>query len=103
MSTEIFHQAVLLREVSEALKIRKGEVYIDATLGGGGHTKKILEFGGKVLGIDVDPDAIRYVTGMFEIPLKKVDGRLHGGSGDLMIAKGNFADLVEIAKTFGVW
>ena len=57
-----FHKSVLRREVLEALNIKKGEIYIDATIGGGGHTKGILEFGGKVLGLDLDPDAIRRVA-----------------------------------------
>jgi len=56
-----FHEPVLLAEVLEGLRVRKSEKYIDATLGGGGHARKILELGGIVLGIDVDKDAIEYI------------------------------------------
>jgi 16S rRNA (cytosine1402-N4)-methyltransferase len=34
-------------------------VYVDCTLGGGGHTTEILRRGGRVIGLDQDPDAIR--------------------------------------------
>jgi len=56
-----FHEPVLLVEVLEGLRVKKSEKYIDATLGGGGHARKILELGGIVLGIDVDKDAIEYI------------------------------------------
>jgi len=56
-----FHEPVLLTEVLKGLRIKKSEKYIDATLGGGGHARKILELGGIVLGIDVDKDAIEYI------------------------------------------
>ena len=42
------HIPVLLKEAIEALQVTDAW-YIDATLGGGGHTQKILENGGKVL------------------------------------------------------
>lgn len=56
-----FHKPVLLKEVIEFLQVKKNEKYIDATLGGGGHTKEILYLGGEVLGIDVDEDALDFV------------------------------------------
>ena len=53
-----FHTPVLIDEVVEALQIRPQGLYIDCTLGGGGHAAAILEHGGRVLGIDIDPNAI---------------------------------------------
>lgn len=50
------HIPVLLNEVLAALKVGPGKRYIDATYGGGGHARAIEKLGGKVLGIDVDPD-----------------------------------------------
>jgi len=53
-----FHQPVLLKEVVQFLNIKKGKKYLDATVGGGGHTKAILKAGGHVLSIDCDPAAV---------------------------------------------
>ena len=55
MSTNDYtHIPVLLNEAVEALKVSQGKKYIDATLGGGGHTSLILKLGGVVLGLDRD-------------------------------------------------
>ncbi len=58
------HVPVLLAEVLTGLQISPGSRIIDATLGGGGHTARILEVSapnGEVLGIDADPAAVRRV------------------------------------------
>jgi 16S rRNA (cytosine1402-N4)-methyltransferase len=54
------HLSVLRREVVEALELRDGGVYVDATLGAGGHTKAILEAapGARVIGVDRDEKAL---------------------------------------------
>lgn len=44
----------MIKEAIQGLNIQPGEWYIDGTYGGGGHTHKILELGGKVLAIDAD-------------------------------------------------
>ena len=56
-----FHEPVLLKEAIAGLRAEKNKKYIDATLGGGGHTIEILRRGGIVLGLDVDREAIEYV------------------------------------------
>jgi len=58
--SEIFHPPVLLKEGIEFLKAEKGGIFVDCTLGGGGHTEAILEanFGNKVIAIDRDEEAI---------------------------------------------
>ena len=45
-------------EVIAYLDVTAGGLYVDCTLGGGGHTRAILERGGTVIGIDRDPDAV---------------------------------------------
>jgi len=52
------HTPVLYQEVLHWLAIRPGGVYVDATLGGAGHTQGILEQGGRVVAFDQDPEAI---------------------------------------------
>ena len=56
------HMPVLLKETIEGLNIKKDGIYVDATLGGGGHSEKILEVldggNGYLIGIDQDEDAI---------------------------------------------
>lgn len=54
-----YHTPVLLEEVIAALHPAPGKKVIDATLGGGGHSKAIAERGLQVLAIDQDEDAIR--------------------------------------------
>ena len=59
------HASVMLNEVLENLKIKPDGIYVDGTLGGGGHTFQIaarLTEGGRVLGIDQDADAIAAAT-----------------------------------------
>ena len=54
------HYPVMLEETIEALALAGGETVVDATFGGGGHTRRILrELGpeGRVVGIDRDPEA----------------------------------------------
>lgn len=55
------HKPVLFRETIESLQIRPGGLYIDGTLGGGGHSEAILQrlTTGRLLSIDQDPDAIQ--------------------------------------------
>jgi 16S rRNA (cytosine1402-N4)-methyltransferase len=55
------HIPVLLQEVLTFLDPKPGQLFVDATLGGGGYTKAVLERtapSGKVLAIDLDTDAI---------------------------------------------
>lgn len=56
-----YHVPVMLRECLEGLKIGKGGVYVDATFGGGGHSKAILEAlddEGRLFGFDRDVRAL---------------------------------------------
>ena len=61
-SPTFYHTSVLLNEAVDGLAIKKGGVYVDATFGGGGHSRAILEQlgpGGKLLAFDHDADAWR--------------------------------------------
>ncbi len=87
-----YHKSVLLNEGINALNVTKGRKYIDATLGGGGHAKAILEKGGLVLGIDADSEAIEFVKKNQESRIKNQE---------LKLAKGNFRNIDIIAKDYG--
>lgn len=56
---EGYHQPVLLNESIELLAIKPGGTYVDATFGGGGHSRCVLEqLGqGRLISFDKDPDA----------------------------------------------
>ena len=56
--TEFSHIPVMLEECIEALQIKKGGIYVDGTLGGAGHSRRIAEKGVKLIGIDRDITAI---------------------------------------------
>ncbi|MBP3433080.1 MAG: 16S rRNA (cytosine(1402)-N(4))-methyltransferase RsmH [Alistipes sp.] len=60
MANETYHIPVLLEECLEHLAIKESGIYIDLTMGGGGHTREILARlgeGGKLYSLDQDPDA----------------------------------------------
>lgn len=87
------HLPVLLKEIIDFLAPKKGQVFIDCTLDGGGHSEAILEkIGkrGKLLGIDIDPSAIEYSQ-------KRL---VHFGD-RIVFARGNFKNLKEIALRYG--
>ncbi|KKQ34423.1 MAG: Ribosomal RNA small subunit methyltransferase H [Microgenomates group bacterium GW2011_GWA2_37_6] len=88
----IYHKSVLLQEVIEGLKVKSGQKYIDATLGGGGHASSIIEKGGLVLGIDADSEAIEFAE-----KLKAQNLKLK----TLRTARGNFRNIDKIARENG--
>lgn len=83
-----FHIPVLTKEILNYLKLKKGGVYIDCTLGGGGHSKAILEKiypHGLLIGIDQDIEAI-----------ETAKEELKSYSDKVKLVKGNFKNLEEI-------
>jgi 16S rRNA (cytosine1402-N4)-methyltransferase len=62
-SADFPHASVLKQETLAALDPRPGRVFVDATLGAGGHSEALLvEFGTRVIGIDRDPTAVALAT-----------------------------------------
>lgn len=87
-----YHQPVLVREVLDNLKVKRGRKYIDCTLGEGGHTIEILKKGGKVLGIDLDENSLERAGKRIEDSgLKK----------NFIGLTGNFKDIDSLAKDAG--
>ncbi len=91
---EVGHIPVLAAEVMSMLAPAPGSLQIDATLGGGGHTERILEAtdpDGRLLGLDADGAAIA-----------RVAGRLRPRFGDrLVLRQANFRDLATVAPDAG--
>ena len=85
------HVTVLAAEAVEALQPAAGKVLIDATLGGGGHTERMLEAGAEVWGIDQDPAA----RAAARARLTRFGERLH-------IVAGNFRNAAELLRKQGV-
>ena len=83
---DLSHLPVLAAEVLEALDPQPGEVFVDGTLGGGGHTRLLLKAGAHVYGIDQDPYALSRI------------GELE----NLTIVPGNYRDMAALLADLGV-
>lgn len=83
------HVTVLLKETVDSLNVKKGGVYADMTLGGGGHTALILERGGRVFGFDRDIAAI-------ENAKKRFSGM------DFVAVHSNFSRIKEETQRLGI-
>jgi 16S rRNA (cytosine1402-N4)-methyltransferase len=91
---EEFHVPVLLHEAVDFLVWNPGGRYVDATIGGGGHTAEILrrlDPSGVVLGIDCDPEAISWVR-----------RRFGGEQTPLRLVRANYAELARISRDLGL-
>lgn len=85
------HIPVLLHEMLTALAPKDGEVYVDATFGGGGYTSAILEAADcQVIAIDRDPEAAQRAKALLDL----YPGRFH-------FHAGTFSDLPEIMVKAG--
>jgi 16S rRNA (cytosine1402-N4)-methyltransferase len=90
------HKTVLLKEAVEALNIKKGDVIVDATLGAGGHTLKIIEevgAEGKVVALDLDRRAIQEFISRNNFTIEKKRGK-----GEIYIIKEK--SLILVHKNF---
>lgn len=92
---ETKHVPVLLGETIQGLKLEKGDVVVDATLGGGGHAGAILDRilpGGMLIAFDVDEQAIE----RFERRIRKnVLWKEAFELGKIMLIRRNFSELDE--------
>ena len=81
------HKSVLLHESVDALQIKPNGVYVDGTLGGGGHSEQIAMRlrGGKLICIDQDERAIERASRRLETYMDRIT-----------IVHGNFRELGEI-------
>lgn len=91
---EFRHTSVLLKETIEALNIKPAGVYLDGTLGGGGHAFEVckkLNDNGRLYGIDQDADAI-----------KAAAKRLEEFGEKAVIIRDNYCNAREVLREQGV-
>ena len=88
---EFHHKPVLFEETIDSLAIRPEGLYIDGTMGGGGHSEAILQrlTTGRLLSIDQDPDAIQAA------------GQRLSRYPQSIRVQGNFSSMKEIAHAQG--
>ena len=72
-----YHTPVMIQECLEHLNVQPGRLYVDCTLGGGGHSHAILERGGLVIGIDQDPQALEKAASVCKLYIEKGQMELH--------------------------
>lgn len=102
LPAQAWHESVMTQEVIDFLNLRgsmhikKQALYIDATVGTGGHAVEIVKNGGKVLGIDLDPK-------MLEIAQNRLNEACPGFEKDecFKLVHGNFIDIDKIAANAG--
>jgi len=88
---EYRHTPVLLAEVTQQLTLHDGSIFVDCTLGGAGHTKRIAQLvapTGIVVGIDQDDAALTAAADTLRLGQQKLP--------TIVLLKGNFGDLDEL-------
>lgn len=88
------HKSVLLNETVDSLQIKPDGIYVDGTLGGGGHASLVLSrLGekGRLIGLDQDADAIAAATKQL---------KTYGGK--ITIVRSNYENIKEVLKELGI-
>lgn len=91
---EFNHKSVLLDETVDSLNVKSGGIYVDGTLGGGGHSYQILKRmngKGRLIGIDQDEDAICAAT-----------GRLREYGDMVTIVRDNYCNIKNVLDNLGI-
>ncbi len=91
---EFNHKSIMVEEILSALDIKPNGIYLDCTLGGGGHALAIgkkLSAQGKIIGLDQDDDAIKAATeNLSSLPC------------DVKIIRANFSELDRILDNLNI-
>ena len=88
------HKSVLLYETVDSLNIKSDGIYVDGTLGGGGHAYEVasrLGENGRLIGIDQDADAIKAATERLA-PFKE----------KVTIVRSNYRNIREVLEGLGI-
>ncbi|KND47865.1 MAG: 16S rRNA (cytosine(1402)-N(4))-methyltransferase [Parcubacteria bacterium C7867-006] len=90
----MIHKTVLLHESIDGLDIKNGDIFVDGTLGGGGHCEEVAKrFGDSVvmIGIDLDPEAI-----------ERASARLSPLEPNIRYTEGSFRNIDTILDSMGL-
>lgn len=93
-SQEFKHIPIMLEQVIEGLDIKPDGIYVDGTLGGGGHSYEIAKYltnGGRLIGIDQDEAAI-----------KAASKRLSEFEDRVTIVRSNYAQMTSVLQSLGI-
>ncbi len=92
MDMKFDHYSVMKEQCVEALRVREDGVYVDMTVGGGGHALAIAErlTSGTIIGIDRDADAIR-----------AAGERLAGVSDRVILVRENYKNIKTVIRSLG--
>ena len=88
------HKSVLLEETVDSLAIRPDGIYVDGTLGGGGHAYEVcsrLSDEGRLIGIDQDADAIQAASERLKVFRNKVT-----------IVRSNYENIAAVLSDLGI-
>lgn len=91
---EFNHKSVLLDETVDSLNVKSGGIYVDGTLGGGGHSYQILKRmngKGRLIGIDQDEDAVCAAT-----------ERLREYGDMVTIVRDNYCNIKNVLDNLGI-
>ncbi len=93
-SNDFRHYSVMLTETVDGLNVKPDGIYVDCTLGGGGHAFEVLSRmnnKGRYIGIDQDSDAIVAAS-----------RRLERFSERLTVIRSNYEDIAEVTERLGI-
>ena len=94
--SDFYHLPVLCDEVFACLAVRPDGIYVDCTVGGGGHSREIIRRlgdGGRLIGMDRDDAAIKAAKQKLESTPT---------SGEWVLVRTEFADIQSVLSRFGI-
>ena len=86
-----YHEPVLLQQTLALLAPAPGQLFVDGTLGGGGHTEAFLRAGAQVIGFDQDPQALAFAG-----------ERLKGYGEQFTPVRANFEEVGSVLDSMGI-
>ena len=99
LDVETYHTPVMLKECIEHLALQRGRVFVDGTLGGGGHTSAMLEqisADARIFAFDADEKAIEHCRARFKDELSR------GDASRLILVHDNFDTMASQVSALGL-